>query len=67
MIERIKKRIEKRKKLKSVSYWKNKYYKTLREKNDIENRNDVLSEDLRNTYARSKHYENLYLDIKKKV
>lgn len=41
-------------------YWKRKYYKVLREKNIQEKRNEVLAEDLRNTYADKTKYKNFY-------
>lgn len=48
-------------------YWKRKYYKTLKELNLQNDRNSVLSEDLRNTYSKYKYYENLYFELKSKL
>lgn len=44
-------------------YWKRKYYQLHAETQKVNTRNEILSEDLRNTYARSKHYENLYFGL----
>ena len=45
---------------KNKYYWKRKYYRLLRDFNEQTTRNEILSEDLRRTYAQSKKYKNLY-------
>lgn len=62
IIKKIKKNLSKDK-----YYWKRKYYKTLRELNLQNERNLVLSEDLRNTYSKYKYYSNLYFESKAKL
>lgn len=56
-IKKINKELSKNK---DKYYWKRKYYKVLREKNIQEKRNEVLAEDLRNTYADKTKYKNFY-------
>lgn len=64
--KRLKEMINKIFDRKDKYYWKRKYYKLHTETQKINTRNEILSEDLRNTYARYKHYENLYFSLIKK-
>ena len=57
IIRKIEKGLSKNK---NKYYWKRKYYRLLREVNVQKQRNDLLAEDLRRTYAQSKKYKNLY-------
>lgn len=62
LIKKIKQHMPKNK-----YYWKRKYYQTLRELNQLKKTDQVLSDDLRNTYAKYKHYQSLSLELKKKL